>query len=139
VRGNETQPTRTAGRILHAQLDRLPDSELTITSSAKPVDGGSANGRKGPRSRLPLSGDESLLGPLPTRSSRGEDGELDAALAFGATLGERPENKNKPAGVAANPFPPLTRAVGHNAVGVGFVSLRSPKVAPKTFGATLGW
>jgi hypothetical protein len=47
VRGNETPPTKTAGRILQAQLDKLLDSELTITSSAKPVDGGSASARKG--------------------------------------------------------------------------------------------
>ncbi len=42
VRGNEAQPTKTAGRILQGQLDRLPESELAITSGAKPVDGGSA-------------------------------------------------------------------------------------------------
>src|SRR6266849_3096210 len=29
-----------------------------------------------------------LLGPLPTRSSRGEDGELDAALPFAAVGGD---------------------------------------------------
>src|SRR5438445_11445279 len=29
VRGKETPPTKTAGRILQAQLDRLPDSEFT--------------------------------------------------------------------------------------------------------------
>ena len=40
VRGNETQPTKTAGRILPAQLDRLPQSELAFTSGAKSVDGG---------------------------------------------------------------------------------------------------
>ncbi len=31
VRGNETQPTQTAGRILQAQLDRLPDSVTRAT------------------------------------------------------------------------------------------------------------
>ena len=46
MRGNETQPTKMAGRILLAQFERLPDSELIITSSAKPVDVGSARGRK---------------------------------------------------------------------------------------------
>jgi hypothetical protein len=44
VRGNEAQPTKTAGRILQGQLDRLPESELAITSGAKPADGGSARG-----------------------------------------------------------------------------------------------
>src|SRR5712692_5746112 len=38
VRGNETQPTETAGGILQAQLDRLRESKLAITSSAEPVD-----------------------------------------------------------------------------------------------------
>jgi len=46
VRGNETQPTETAGRSLQAQLDRLPESEFAITSSAEPVDGRRARGRK---------------------------------------------------------------------------------------------
>jgi len=42
VRGNETQPTKTAGRILQAQLDPLTESKLAITLSQKPVDSGSA-------------------------------------------------------------------------------------------------
>ncbi len=44
--GERDAPTETAGRILQGQFDRLPDSELIITSSAKPLDGGSASGRK---------------------------------------------------------------------------------------------
>src|SRR6266852_9978426 len=46
VRGNETQPAKTAGPILQAPLDRLPDPELTIKSSANAEDGGSASARK---------------------------------------------------------------------------------------------
>src|SRR5713226_8282606 len=46
VRGNETEPTKTAGRIFEAQLDRLPESGLALTSSAAPVDGGGVHGRK---------------------------------------------------------------------------------------------
>ena len=64
VRGNETKPTETAGRILLAQLDRLSDSELTITSSAKPVDGGRAPGRK----RIGVS---SVASPSPQPSPLG--------------------------------------------------------------------
>src|SRR5437899_370098 len=40
-----------------------------------------------------------LLGPLPTRSSRGEDGELDAALPFAAVGGDaacpRPKSRTR--------------------------------------------
>ena len=46
VRGNETQPTETAGRILQAQPDRLPESDLATTSSAEPVASGSGRPRK---------------------------------------------------------------------------------------------
>jgi hypothetical protein len=35
VRGDETWPTKSAGRILEAQLDQLPDSELTINLKPK--------------------------------------------------------------------------------------------------------
>ncbi len=42
VRGNETLPIKTAGRILRAQLDRRPESKLAVTLSPKPVDSGSA-------------------------------------------------------------------------------------------------
>src|SRR5438445_3277971 len=52
VRGNETQPTETVGRILQAQLDRLPESELAIPSSAESVDGGSAPSRKRRQSKI---------------------------------------------------------------------------------------
>src|SRR6266704_6915175 len=71
VRGNDTPPTKTAGRILQAQLDRLPDSALTITSSAKPVDGGRARGRK----RIDVS---SVASPSPRPLPWGE-GESPAA------------------------------------------------------------
>jgi hypothetical protein len=71
VRGNQTQPTKTAGRILPAQPDRLPDSELTTTSSARPVDGGSARGRK----RIGVS---SVASPSPRPLPWGE-GESHAA------------------------------------------------------------
>src|SRR5258708_1122598 len=47
VRGNERPPTIKPGRILQAQLDRLPESKLAITSRPKPVDGGGARSRKG--------------------------------------------------------------------------------------------
>src|SRR5467141_2143959 len=40
-----SQP-KTAGRILQAQLDRLPELEWAITSSAELVDGRRARGRK---------------------------------------------------------------------------------------------
>src|SRR6266581_4492264 len=63
VRGKETQPTKTAGGILHAQLHRCPDSELTITSSAKLSDRGSASGRKVANYRLLHSRDEFPLTP----------------------------------------------------------------------------
>src|SRR6267378_7708 len=46
VRGNETPPTKTAGRILPAQLDWLRESKLAFTSGAEPVDGRRARGRK---------------------------------------------------------------------------------------------
>src|SRR6266446_9717665 len=36
VRGNETQPTKTAGLIVQAQLYRLPESELAITLALAP-------------------------------------------------------------------------------------------------------
>ncbi len=39
VRGNETKPTETAGRISPAQLDRLAESRSAISSSAEPVEG----------------------------------------------------------------------------------------------------
>src|SRR5258708_4872374 len=45
VRGNETPPTKTAGRILPAQLDRLPESEFATTSIAEPAAGGSGRPR----------------------------------------------------------------------------------------------
>src|SRR6266568_5259734 len=45
VRGNETQPTETAGRILQAQPNRLPESDLATTSSAEPVASGSGRPR----------------------------------------------------------------------------------------------
>src|SRR5713226_7610039 len=46
VRGNGTPPTEAVGRILQAQLDRLPESKLAVTSSEKPVDGRRARDRK---------------------------------------------------------------------------------------------
>src|SRR5258708_14109416 len=46
VRGNEAPPTKSTGRIFQAQLDRFPEPGLAITSGAKPVDGGGADGRK---------------------------------------------------------------------------------------------
>src|SRR5258708_3505927 len=64
VRGKETQSTETAGRILQAQLDRLAESGLAITSSAEPVDGGSARGRK----RIGVS---SVASPSPRPSPLG--------------------------------------------------------------------
>ncbi len=75
VRGNETPPTQTAGRILQAQLDRLPESELAITSSAKPVDGRTARARK----RIGVSSVASPSPhPLPEGEGQGE-GERDTA------------------------------------------------------------
>jgi len=65
VRGNETQPTKTAGRILPAQRERLSESELATTSSEKPVDRGSASGRK----RIGVS---SVASPSPQPSPFGE-------------------------------------------------------------------
>src|SRR5260370_10684592 len=67
VRGNETQPTETAGRISQAQLERLAESELATTSSEKPVDGRRARGRK--RSGVSIVPSPSPR-PLPHRSGR---------------------------------------------------------------------
>src|SRR6266851_4529967 len=38
VRGNETQPTKTAGRILHAQLDRLFPDSATHPQTSSDID-----------------------------------------------------------------------------------------------------
>ncbi len=46
VRGNEAPPTKTAARILQAQLDRLAESKLADISRAKAIEGGTASGRK---------------------------------------------------------------------------------------------
>ncbi len=73
VRGNGTQPTETAGRILQAQLNRLSESELAITASEKPVDGRRARGRK----RIGVS---SVPSPSPRPLPAGE-GESPAALS----------------------------------------------------------
>ncbi len=66
VRGNETPPTKTAGRTLQAQLDRLPESELTITWSPKPFESGSARtqGRPVPDCRT-VETSSPHPGPLP--------------------------------------------------------------------------
>src|SRR5260370_29109537 len=71
VRGNETQPTKTAGPAMQAQLDRLPEPALAITSSAKPVDGRRARDRK----RIGVS---SVPSPSPRPLAWGE-GESFAA------------------------------------------------------------
>src|SRR6266849_5969723 len=73
VRGNETPPTKTAGRILPAQLDRFSESGLATTSSAKLVDGRRARGRK----RIGVS---SVASPSPRPLPWGE-GEPYATLA----------------------------------------------------------
>src|SRR2546426_858171 len=62
-----------AGPISQAQLDRIPASELAITSSAEPVDGGNARGRK----RISVS---SAASPSP-RPLPGGEGESSAALS----------------------------------------------------------
>src|SRR5216684_2579391 len=72
VRGNETQPTKTAGRILRAQRERVSESELATTSSEKPVDGRRTRGRQ----RIGVS---SVPSPSPRPLPRGE-GEWPAAL-----------------------------------------------------------
>src|SRR6266849_3038802 len=72
VRGNETEPTKTAGRILPAQRERVSESELATTSSEKPVDGRRTRGRQ--RSGVP-----SVPTPSPRPLPRGE-GEWPAAL-----------------------------------------------------------
>src|SRR5229473_5592696 len=71
VRGNETPPTKTAGRILPAQLDWLRESKLAFTSGAEPVDGRRARGRK----RIGVSG---VPSPSPRPLPWGE-GESPAA------------------------------------------------------------
>src|SRR5207245_778381 len=38
VRGKETPPSKSAGTILPAQLDQLPESNLAITSRSRPVE-----------------------------------------------------------------------------------------------------
>src|SRR5713226_3233716 len=71
VRGNETPPTKTAGRILQAQRELLRKSELATTSSEKPVVGRRARGRK----RIGVS---SVPSPSPRPLPWGE-GESPAA------------------------------------------------------------
>ncbi len=83
VRGNETPPTKTAGRILQSQLDRLPESGLAITSSEKPIDGRRTRGRKrigvssvASPSPRPLPAGGSWF-PLPIRLGEGEQPQFD--------------------------------------------------------------
>src|SRR6266700_1719368 len=69
--GWQIQPACSSFHLGHRSANTLPDS---LTNSSELLD----------RGRF-LQGcikllDFPLLGPLPTRSSRGEDGELDAAL-----------------------------------------------------------
>src|SRR5713226_182358 len=71
LRGNETQPTKTAGRILPAQRERSSESGSATTSSEKPVDGRRARGRK-------RSGVSSVPSPSPRPLPWGE-GESPAA------------------------------------------------------------
>jgi len=58
-------------------------------------------------------------------------------------VGDNPRNtgrdESNPNRVATYPFPPFGHKVAHNDVGVVFIRLRSPKVAPQAFGATLGF
>jgi hypothetical protein len=44
-----------------------------------------------------------------------------------------------PDGVATDPFPPFGHNVGHNAVGVGFIPFRSPKVGAGARMCLAGW
>ncbi len=74
VRGNETQPTKTAGPILQAQLDRLPESELAIASGAEPVDGGSARPRPGVAPAVSLIAQGIALQNMVCARERARDG-----------------------------------------------------------------
>src|SRR5229473_1663063 len=64
VRGNGTQPTETARRLLQAQIDWLAESGLAIISSPEPVDGRRARGRK-------RTGVSSVASPSPQPSPLG--------------------------------------------------------------------
>ena len=50
-----------------------------------------------------------------------------------------PQIRPTPTGLRRFRFRPRVWEVRHNPVGVVFISESSPKVAPKVFGATLGW
>src|SRR5216684_4175462 len=79
VRGNETPPTKTDERVFQAQLDQLPESGLAITSSAAPVDGGAAHGRK----RIGFS---SVASPSPRPSPLGRGRIVHRAFADAGRL-----------------------------------------------------
>ncbi len=87
--GHTCEPTEVIlkqrpAQALRRQLaaERRAASSSSITPSP-PSDGGEGRGEEVRFYWLPL------LGPLPTRSSRGEDGELDAALRRSAELAGR--------------------------------------------------
>src|SRR5260370_22127832 len=97
VRGNETQPTETAGRILQAQLDRFPESELAIPSSVEPVDGGSAPIRKRRQSKIAtLARRIPALSPTPgerENASPISEAPLSFCRLFCRFISNFPENK----------------------------------------------